>query len=82
MFHHIGKNFGPAVAGAPGAGSGSTRSTTMSRDEFVPTFGGLFQGPYWVVEKAYDQRPFTDTHDLRAAFQEALFAATTRRAGG
>jgi OHCU decarboxylase len=30
-----------------------------------------------VVERAYDQRPFSDTHDLRRAFQEALFAAST-----
>ena len=49
----------------------------MSRDEFVQTFERLFQGPHWVVERAYDQRPFTDTQDLRRAFQEALFAATT-----
>ena len=31
----------------------------------------------WVVERAYDQRPFTDTNDLRRSFQEALFAAST-----
>ena len=49
----------------------------MSRDQFVETFRGLFQGPTWVVERAYDQRPFADTNDLRSAFQEALFAATT-----
>ena len=29
-----------------------------------------------MVERAYDQRPFTDTHDLRRSFQEALFAAS------
>ena len=40
------------------------------------TFAGLFQGPDWVVERAYAQRPFSDTLDLRRAFQEALFAAT------
>jgi uric acid transporter len=27
-----------------------------------------------VVERAFDQGPFADTHDLRAAFQEALFS--------
>ena len=48
----------------------------MSSEEFVRTFSGLFQGPDWVVERAYAQRPFDDTHDLRRAFQEALFAAT------
>jgi OHCU decarboxylase len=29
-----------------------------------------------VVERAYDQRPFADTRDLRRAFQEALFGAS------
>ena len=29
-----------------------------------------------VVERAYAQRPFSDTQDLRRSFQEALFAAT------
>ena len=48
----------------------------MSEDEFVATFAGLFQGPDWVVRRAYTQRPFSDTQDLRRAFQEALFAAT------
>ena len=48
----------------------------MSADQFVRTFEGLFQGPEWVVERAYAQRPFEDTHALRRAFQDALFAAT------
>ena len=48
----------------------------MSRDQFVDTFGGLFQGPDWVVERAYDQRPFADTNDLRRALQDALFGAS------
>jgi uric acid transporter len=42
----------------------------------VRTFSGLFQGPDWVVERAYAQRPFSDTHALRRSFQDALFAAT------
>jgi len=48
----------------------------MSREQFVATFGGIFQGPPRVVERAYDQRPFADTRDLRRAFQEALFGAS------
>jgi uric acid transporter len=76
VFHHIGKGFGPAVAGAPGRGIiRLDQVNTMSREQFVDTFGRLFQGPDWVVERAYDQRPFTDTSDLRVAFQEALFSA-------
>ena len=74
-FHHIGKNFGPAVAGVPGSGViRLDQVNAMSREEFVATFGRLFQGPAWVAERAYDQRPFADTHDLRTSFQEALFS--------
>jgi uric acid transporter len=76
VFHHVGKNFGPAVAGTPGASIRLDQVNDMSSEEFVRTFSTLFQGPDWVVERAYAQRPFTDTHDLRRAFQEALFAAT------
>src|SRR6478735_8913463 len=77
VFHHIGKNRGPAVAGTPGAGLVRLDEVNnMSSEEFVRTFSGLFQGPDWVVERAYAQRPFSDTHALRRAFQEALFAAT------
>jgi uric acid transporter len=77
LFHHVGKDFGPAVAGTPGEGDGVVRLdqvNEMSREQFVTTFGRLFQGPAWAVERAFDQGPFTDTHDLRAAFQEALFS--------
>jgi OHCU decarboxylase len=76
IFHHVGKNFGPAVAGTPGTGViRLDQVNQMSRESFVQTFGRLFQGPSWVAERAYDQRPFADTHDLRMAFQESLFSA-------
>jgi len=35
----------------------------------------IFQGPPWVVEKAYDARPFADTYDLRKAFDTVIFEA-------
>ena len=76
IFHHVGKNFGPAVAGTPGTGViRLDQVNEMTREDFVQTFGRLFQGPSWVAERAYDQRPFKDTHDLRMAFQESLFSA-------
>jgi OHCU decarboxylase len=77
VFHHVGKDFGPAVAGAPGAGVVRLDQVNgMDRDGFVATFGRLFQGPRWVVERAYDRGPFADTGDLRAAFQEALLSGS------
>jgi uric acid transporter len=77
LFHHVGSRRGPAVAGTPGSLVRLSEVNEMTREQFVDTFGSLFQGPTWVVERAYDQRPFADTKDLRQAFQEALFSATT-----
>ena len=77
VFHHIGRGRGPAVAGAPGTGQIRLEQVnSMSRDEFADTFGPLFQGPRWVVDNAYDQKPFADTQALRRSFQEALFTAS------
>jgi OHCU decarboxylase len=76
VFHHTGGR-GAAVAGSPGEGAIRLAEVNkMSEDEFVATFGRLFQGPDWVVRRAYAQRPFSDTQDLRVSFQEALFGAT------
>jgi uric acid transporter len=51
----------------------------MDRDEFVQTFGGLFQGPPWIAEQAYAARPFEDVYDLRKAFHDVLFDAPAER---
>ena len=76
VFHHLGSGRGPAVAGTPGDRLVRLDQVNdMSSEEFVATFSGLFQGPDRLVERAYAQRPFSDTHDLRRAFQEALFGA-------
>jgi uric acid transporter len=48
----------------------------MSREQFVREFGGLFQGPGWIAEKAYDARPFADIYDLRKAFDTVIFEAS------
>ncbi|HEY2957547.1 MAG TPA: 2-oxo-4-hydroxy-4-carboxy-5-ureidoimidazoline decarboxylase [Actinomycetota bacterium] len=51
----------------------------MDRDQFVSTFGGLFQGPPWIAEQAYRARPFEDVYDLRKAFHDVLFDAPAER---
>ncbi|WP_164700128.1 2-oxo-4-hydroxy-4-carboxy-5-ureidoimidazoline decarboxylase [Modestobacter sp. KNN46-3] len=77
VFHHLGRGRGAALTGTPGRGQVRLDDVnSMDRDEFVATFGRLFQGPTWVVENACTQRPFSSTSALRAALQEALFAAT------
>jgi len=47
----------------------------MDREQFVAEFGGLFQGPPWIAEQAYDAHPFEDVYALRRAFHDVLFEA-------
>ena len=51
----------------------------MDRGQFVDTFGGLFQGPPWIAEQAWQARPFEDVYDLRKAFHDVLFEAPAER---
>jgi uric acid transporter len=81
VFHHVGKDYGPAVAGSPGRDSVRLDQVNdMSREEFVTTFRRLFQSadgdPDWVVERAYPRRPFSDISELRYAFQDSLFSGS------
>jgi len=77
VFFHVGKSFGPAVAGTPGEGVVRLDQVNdMSREEFGRTFSGLTPGAPGTVDRAFEQKPFADTHDLRIAFQEALFSTT------
>ena len=50
----------------------------MSREQFVAEFGGLFQGPPWIAEQAYDARPFEDVYALRRAFHDVLVRGADR----
>ena len=77
LFFHVGKSFGPAVAGSPGKGViRLDQVNSMNREQFVETFAGLFQDKTWPVELAYDLKPYTDTQDLRRAFSEAVFSGS------
>jgi uric acid transporter len=51
----------------------------MDREQFVATFGPLFQGPPWIAEEASAARPFEDVYDLRKAFHDVLFEAPAER---
>jgi OHCU decarboxylase len=75
VFFHVGKSYGPAVAGSPGQGVVRLdQVNAMDRATFAETFEGLFQGNRFAVEGAYAQRPFADTPALREAMQDALFS--------
>lgn len=48
----------------------------LDRAAFVEKFSPLFQGERWVAEEAYDhEHPFSGIHDLRHAFQTAVYDA-------
>jgi xanthine permease len=51
----------------------------LEREQFVERFGALFQGPPWIAEQAWGQRPFGDLAELRRAFQDAIFDAPQER---
>ena len=79
LFFHVGKSYGPAVAGSPGGGViRLDQVNEMDEQEFAETFGGLVQGSPWAVERAFEQRPFADTLALRAAFQDALLTGSSQ----
>jgi len=78
LFFHVGKSYGPAVAGSPGGVIRLDQVNEMTEEEFAETFGGLVQGSPWAVERAFEQRPFADTLALRAAFQDALLTGNTQ----
>ena len=46
------------------------------RDLFLATYGPLFDHSPWVVERAWDQRPFADAKALHRAFLSVIAAAT------
>jgi OHCU decarboxylase len=77
VFFHVGKSFGPAVAGSPsGRVVRLDQVNAMDQEQFAETFEGLFQGNRVAVAGAYARRPFADTPALRAAMQDALFSLT------
>jgi OHCU decarboxylase len=51
----------------------------LNREAFVERFGSLFQGPPWIAEAAYNERPFESVYELRRAFQDAMFDAPPER---
>ncbi len=51
----------------------------LGETEFVDKIGRLFQNGDWIVESAFNKRPFKSMYDLRRALQEAVFEAPPER---
>nr|WP_026597440.1 2-oxo-4-hydroxy-4-carboxy-5-ureidoimidazoline decarboxylase [Methylobacterium sp. 77] len=48
----------------------------LSRQDFVRTFGGVFENSPWVAERVVDARPFASAAALHAAMMAAVRAAS------
>src|SRR5699024_4729857 len=76
VFFHIGRQSGAHVAAtADGERIGIAEVDEMDRETFVATFGSLFNGATWPLERAWEARPFADAASLRAAIEEAVLTA-------
>lgn len=75
LFFHVGRRRGPDVAMAHGRPVRLDEVNAMSKDEFVDAFGGLFPVS-WPVARAWDDRPFESTEELREAFQHVVLTAS------
>lgn len=76
VFFHIGRQRGAHIATTTeGERIGIAEVDEMDRETFVATFGSLFNGATWPLERAWEARPFTDAITLRAAIEEAVLTA-------
>ncbi|MEU0495606.1 solute carrier family 23 protein [Mycobacterium sp. NPDC006124] len=74
VFFHTGSR-GPRVAG--GGSITLDEVNAMTRERFTEVFGDVVQNVPWAVDRAFEQRPYTDTHALREAFQDAVLTGTS-----
>jgi 2-oxo-4-hydroxy-4-carboxy-5-ureidoimidazoline decarboxylase len=51
----------------------------LSEDEFVASFGSLYEHSPWVAEEAWHKRPFGSLMELHGAFLRAMYAAPPER---
>src|SRR5690606_34746565 len=76
LFFHLGSQRGAHVTtDAAGRRLGIEEVGAMDRDTFVATFGSLFNGATWPLERAWESRPFADAPALPAAIEDAVLTA-------
>lgn len=76
LFFHVGKQDGPDVAIVDGRPVDLDQVNAMDRETFVEAFKGMYDGDVWPVERAWEQRPFTDATELRKAFEDEVLGAS------
>ncbi|WP_316670643.1 solute carrier family 23 protein [uncultured Propionibacterium sp.] len=75
LFFHVGPHRAPDVAVSNGRKVSLEAVNRMSGAEFAATFGPLFSGADWPVERAGQARPFASVTALRQAFENAVLTA-------
>ncbi len=76
LFFHLGRQEGPDVAVVNGRGVDLDTVNAMDREAFVDAFAGMYEGPKWPVERAWEHRPFADASELRRAFEDEVLSAS------
>lgn len=76
VFFHTGSR-GPRVAGDGTITLDEVNA--MTEERFTEVFGHVVQDVPWAVRRAFEQRPFADTQQLREAFQDALLTGSTEQ---
>jgi OHCU decarboxylase len=56
-----------------------TQVNTLDRPSFVAALGQLFEGSPWIVEAAWDARPFATLDDLQGKLVAVMYAAPVER---
>jgi OHCU decarboxylase len=56
-----------------------TQVNALDHPSFVAALAHLFEGPPWIVEAAWDARPFATLDDLHAALVAVMYAAPVER---
>ncbi|MCV7227190.1 solute carrier family 23 protein [Mycolicibacterium komossense] len=77
LFFHLGISKGPRVAG--GGTITLDEVNSMTKERFTEVFGHVVQDIPWAVERAFEQRPYSDTQALREAFQDAVLTGSSEQ---
>ncbi len=57
------------------AGTTLPEVNSLDQENFVLTLGDLFEGPPWIVQQAWENRPFKTLEELHQALCQVMFQA-------
>jgi 2-oxo-4-hydroxy-4-carboxy-5-ureidoimidazoline decarboxylase len=80
IIHQLTVRTDSRVPGASQGGGGGTalaieQINNLGRDEFMSTFGTIFEGSPWIAAGAWDARPFANVEQLHEAMCRVMYDA-------